>query len=183
MKRAALLMIGLLTTLMLAVFACGGGSDATPLPKPRATNTPAPTSAAGPTTPPTEAPTVALSGPVERLEISVNGDVSEFDRSSLSVAAGSQVHLTFSNVSTINQHNWVLVRSGAETGVAERGALSPTTGWLEPGDPEIIANTDLLATGAAGEVRFMAPPAGSYQFICTFPGHNVTMFGAFEVTG
>lgn len=34
----------------------------------------------------------------------------------------------------------------------------------------------------AEEVRFTAPPPGNYQFVCTFPGHNFTMFGVFEVT-
>ena len=186
MKRAALLTIGLLSTLIFVAVACGGGATATPLPKPRATNTPAPTSVAEPTTPPaaaTEAPAATPVGPVERLEISVNGDALEFDKNSLSVGAGSQVVLKFSNVSAINQHNWVLVRAGTGKAVSERGALHPTTDWLEPGDPDVIANTKLLATAATGEVSFAAPSAGTYQFVCTFPGHNATMTGDFQVAG
>ena len=30
-------------------------------------------------------------------------------------------------------------------------------------------------------VKFTAPSAGTYQFVCTFPGHNFTMFGDFTV--
>jgi len=32
------------------------------------------------------------------------------------------------------------------------------------------------------EVRFTAPEPGSYQFICTVPGHTAVMFGDFVVT-
>ncbi|MQG65022.1 MAG: azurin, partial [SAR202 cluster bacterium] len=39
----------------------------------------------------------------------------------------------------------------------------------------------LLDPGASGEVTFTAPASGTYQFVCTFPGHNFTMFGDFIV--
>ena len=54
--------------------------------------------------------------------------------------------------------------------------------WLKPDDPRVIANTALLDPGATGEVRFTAPAAGTYQFVCTFPGHSPTMFGDFQVS-
>ena len=182
MNRTAVLLSGLLVG-ALVLAACGGGSTPTPTAKPRVTNTPVPTSAAPTVAPATETPTTVPEGPVERLEISVNGDALEFDKSSLSVDAGSQVVLSFSNVSTINQHNWVLVQAGTEKAVADRAALNPTTDWLEPGDPDVVANTKVLETGATGEASFTAPPVGTYGFICTFPGHSATMKGNFEVTG
>ena len=203
MRRVAVLVIGLLATLMFVVAACGGDATTTPVPKPRATNTPVPTIAAPTattapataTTAPTAAPatpTAAPATPTEapatpeavRLEISVNGDALAFDKSEFSAGAGSEVVLTFSNVSIINQHNWVIVQPGTKDDVAGRGtAAGPDNDWVQPDDPDVIANTKLLDAGATGEVTFAAPPAGTYQFVCTFPGHNFTMFGDFEVTG
>ena len=186
MKRAAVLLSGLLAAVLLFA-ACGGSAVATTPPKPRATSTPVPSSA-GPTAAPTAAATSApaddadFSGESVRLDISVNGDALEFDKEQLSVAAGSRVILTLSNVSTINQHNWVITQAGAIDDVTERGTLHPTTDWVQPGDSDVIANTKLLDPGITGEVGFFAPSPGIYQFVCTFPAHNITMFGAFEVT-
>ena len=186
MRRAAVLVIGLLATLMFVVAACGGDATATAVPKPRATNTPVPTSAAPPTAAPTAtattAPTQAATKEAVRLEISVNGDALEFNKGEFSAAAGSQVVLTLSNVSTINQHNWVIVQPGTKDDVATRGTSHPTADWVQPDDPDVIAHTKLLDAGATGEVSFTVPPPGKYQFVCTFPGHNLTMFGDFEVT-
>ena len=47
---------------------------------------------------------------------------------------------------------------------------------------DVLVNTDLLDPGATGEIKFEAPAAGTYQFVCTFPGHGATMFGDFVVT-
>jgi uncharacterized cupredoxin-like copper-binding protein len=39
----------------------------------------------------------------------------------------------------------------------------------------------LLNAGASEEVTFTAPAPGTYEFVCTFPGHNFSMFGDFTV--
>jgi azurin len=130
----------------------------------------------------TAAPTVAAPAGII-LEISAKGDALEFDKSKLSAKSGAQVVLTFNNVSAINQHNWVIVQAGTKDAVSTRGTTAgPTNDWIQPGDPQVIAKTRLVDPGKKGEVRFAAPPAGRYQFVCTFPGHNFTMFGDFEVT-
>ena len=117
-------------------------------------------------------------------QISVKGDALEFDTTSMTATAGSEVVLTFDNTSTINQHNWVLVRDGTKDAVAVRGTAHSTTDWIDPNDPDVIANanTKLVGPGQTETISFTAPAAGTYQFVCTFPGHNFTMFGVFEVT-
>ena len=204
MKRAALLVLGLLAVIAATSAACGSpdvtlarrpmgtaAPAATPLPRldtptPRvpATYTPAPeapeTDTEAPPPPPT--PTPDPDAPLAALEISVDGDALTFDLEQLTVAAGSHVVLTFANVSTVNQHNWLVVREGTKDDVAIRGAEHQQSDWVQPGDPDVIATTSLLDPGVTGEASFPAPPAGVYQFVCTFPGHNVTMFGAFEVS-
>ena len=202
MKRAALLVLGLLAVVAASV-ACASADvtlarrpmgtaapAATPLPRldtptPRvpATYTPAPEAPeTGTEAPPPPTPTPDPNAPLAALQISVDGDALTFDQEQLTVAAGSHVVLTFANVSTVNQHNWLVVREGTKDDVAIRGADHQQSNWLQPGDPDVIATTSLLDPGVTGEASFPAPPAGVYQFVCTFPGHNATMFGAFEVT-
>ena len=116
------------------------------------------------------------------LQVSVKGDALQFDKDKFEVAAGAEVVLVFSNVSGINQHNWVLVQAGTKDDVASRGTTAGlSSDWIQAGDPDVIANTKLLAAGEIGEARFTAPAPGAYQFVCTFPGHNFTMFGNFVV--
>ena len=121
-------------------------------------------------------------GPAGPLAIGVNGDALEFDTASYDVTAGQEVTLTFENVSTANQHNWVLVEADTKDAVAADGATAgPVNGWLTPGDARVLVSTALLDAGASEVLVFTAPAAGTYQFVCTFPGHNVTMFGDFIV--
>ena len=123
----------------------------------------------------------AAAGPFT-LDITTEGDALTFSTGTLTAQAGAEVVLTFNNVSAVNQHNWVLVNAGEKDAVATDGtAAGPGNGWLKPDDPRVIANTALLDPGATGEVQFTAPEAGTYQFVCTFPGHNVTMLGDFQV--
>ena len=168
------LFIGVFALLAIVGLACGGSASAV-TPTPRVTTPPV-----QPTTPPPPPPEPACEEPT--LEISVNGDAFEFDKDRLEAAAGAEVVPCFNNVSSVNQHNWVLVKDGTKDQVADRGLeAGPEYGWLQPGDPDVIANVKLLGPGESGEVRFAAPSAGSYEFVCTFPGHNFTMFGDFVV--
>jgi azurin len=142
--------------------------------------------------PSTEAPTTAetaeeepmapgTSGPVS-LAMNVQGEALEFDAVAFEVSSGASVTLTLNNPSVVNQHNWVLVEPGTKDAVATDGtAAGSDNGWVPPDDPRVIANTKLLGPGITGEVTFTAPAPGIYQFVCTFPGHNFTMFGDFVV--
>ena len=73
----------------------------------------APPTPPAPTPPPCEAPT---------LEISVNGDLLQFDNDKLQAAAGTALTLCFKNVSSALQHNWVLVQAGTRDDVVQRGS-------------------------------------------------------------
>ena len=48
------------------------------------------------------------------LEISLDGDALAFNQDNYQVASGSEVVLVFENVSTNNQHIWVLVTAGTK---------------------------------------------------------------------
>ena len=89
--------------------------------------------------------------------------------------------VTFTNASTINQHNWVLVQLGTKDAVAADGVGAvEANSWVKPDDDRVIAHTKLLGPGESEEVKFTGQIAGIYQFVCTFPGHSATMFGEFK---
>ena len=174
--------------MMMLAAACGG--DDVP---PTLTRAPTATSEITPTVPPTNTlPPADTPVPAETktsatqevvLDIATAGEKLEFDKDSLTAGAGAEVVLKFNNTSTTQQHNWVLVLNGTKDEVATAGtAAGPGNDWIPQDDERIIANTSLLDASTSGEVRFTAPAAGAYQFVCTFPGHSVSMFGDFVVT-
>ena len=125
--------------------------------------------------------TPAVVGPVA-LVVSAVGETLTFNTNSVSAKSGSEVTITFDNPSANNQHNLVVVQAGTKDAVATDGTTAgPTNDWVSPGDERVIANTALINPGGSGDVTFTAPSPGTYQFVCTFPGHNFTMFGDFIV--
>ena len=183
---------------MLLAIACGTdeadpNATATPAPpntvpaadraaEPTAMPTAVPaTSAPATSEPATSEPAMTGGGPVE-LEIDVNGDALEFSSGSMSAPAGAEVVVTFKNSSSVNTHNWALVEAGTKDAVATDGtAAGPANHWLPVDDSRVIGSTILVGPGESAQATFTAPSAGVYQFVCTFPGHNFTMFGDFTV--
>ena len=189
MRKSFLVVFAIMSSLMLFAIACGSDEA-----DPNATATPAPPNtvpadqrAAEPTVPPTAIPAAtkeapATGGGVATLDIDVNGDALQFDLSDMSADAGSEVVVNFNNSSGVNSHNWVLVENGTKDAVATDGtAAGPGGDWLPADDSRVISNTKVLGPGQSETVTFTAPSAGTYQFVCTFPGHNFTMFGDFIV--
>lgn len=115
------------------------------------------------------------------LAVSVAGDALQFDTAALTVTAGTEIKLTFNNVSTSNQHNLVVVQAGTKDEVATAGiGAGADNDWVPPNDPRVLFNTTLLNPGESEVLEFRLE-AGNYTFVCTFPGHNITMFGDFTV--
>ena len=163
MKRAPLIIIGLFAATLALTAAC---------------STPAPTNTS---VPPSESELKSKRG---RPYISTVGDTLQFDRAELRETNQMTIKLTFTNASTVNQHNWVLVKDGTKDAVASDGATAGAeNSWIPAGDDRIIAHSSLLEPGETEEITFNAPFSGKYQFVCTFPGHAATMFGDFVSTG
>ena len=189
MRRAVLLLgiggLSLLAPLLWA--ACGGGEaspDAPPPAPPPAA--PPPATLPPPPSPPPPAPPPPPPQPPDgavTLNIAVLGEQLEFDKDSFTVSAGDDVVLSLDNGSTVFDHNWVLVQPGTKDDVAFDGITAGAKNdWVQPDDSRVIAKLGIQDPGSSGEVRFTAPAAGTYQFVCTFPAHNISMFGDFVVT-
>ncbi len=173
------------TTILLAsaaLLACVSCNDKKEAPAP----SPAPTAVVAPKVEvPTPAPS-ASAPPAQKVEIEIAsvGNLMAFDKKTLTVPAGALVHLTFKNSGTqdVMQHNWVLVKPGKEASVAAAGlARAVTTGYVVPG-PDVLAYTAMTKPGGTAETTFTAPEAGTYPYICTFPGHYIMMKGVLTVT-
>ena len=174
MKMPAYFLLGLIAIVLIAVIACGGAESA-----PVSTvatdvfDTTAVPDSAG-------ADSVAKSKRA-RPHISTMGDTIQFDRASLQETAIYSVTVTFTNASTINQHNWGLAQPGTKDAVAAADVEArEANSWVKPDDDRVIAHTKLLSPGESEEIKFTGQIAGVYQFVCTFPGHSATMFGEFK---
>jgi azurin len=175
--------MGLAAALVLA--ACtqknNEGQGSAPVPAPAA-----PTSAATSVTvtPPAAPSETAAPAPRVDIQIASVGNQMAFDKKTLTVPAGAEVHLTLKNNATMDTlpHNWVLVKPGTEAKVAAEGlAKAPDAGYVVEGE-NVLAHTPLAPPGKSTEVTFTAPAAGTYPYICSFPGHYLMMKGLLTVT-
>ncbi len=107
----------------------------------------------------------------------------KYDQSTLTVPAGATVKLTFISEATDPSmpHNWVLIRKGSLDRIAQKGLEAGADKNYIPNDDDILVYGNLLKPGEKEEIVFPAPPAGEYQFVCTYPGHSQKMQGVFIV--
>lgn len=114
-------------------------------------------------------------------------DTMKFNKKEIRVKAGQTVKLTLKHTGQLPKeamgHNFVLLAQGVD--IAEFGASAMTasaTGYIPEGsESSVIAHTDLVGGGESTTVEFEAPSAGTYDFICSFPGHYALMQGKFIV--
>jgi azurin len=108
------------------------------------------------------------------LNLTTPGEQLQFQPAALNATANQPTTVNFKNGSTAQKHNWVLVKGGDDVAqkVDEAGATAGDAKGYIPDDPNIIAHTNLLDAGATGTASFTVP-AGTYTFLCTFPGHFV----------
>ena len=112
------------------------------------------------------------------VELTAN-DQMKFSTIEINVKAGEKVTLTLKNIGTMPKesmaHNWVLLKDGTDLAAFAKEAISAPE-HIPANDPNIIAHTKLLGPGEADTIEFTVP-AGSYTFICSFPGHYQNMTG------
>jgi azurin len=108
------------------------------------------------------------------------------------VPLGKPFEIIFENPDVM-PHNLVIVKPGTREKVGTAAAnLAPEEkddkgrAYLPPftGEPSpIIAATKILESGQNETLRIPAiRDAGTYEFVCTFPGHWVIMYGQLVVT-
>ena len=170
----AYFLLGLISIVLIAVIACGGAESAP-------VSTVATDVVDTPAVPDSAGADSGAKSKRARPHISTIGDTIQFDRASLQETAIYSETVTYTNVSTINQHNWVLVQPGTKDAVAAAGGeTGEANSWFKPNDDRVIAHTKPLGPGESEEIKFTGQVSGIYQFVSTFPGHRATMFGEFK---
>jgi glucose/arabinose dehydrogenase/azurin len=108
----------------------------------------------------------------------------KFSLPSFDVKPGARVKLEFANTSDM-LHNLVVVRPGTAIKVGEAalklGLEGAKLGYV-PRTEDVLYHTALLEPQQSEAIYFVAPSApGEYTYVCTFPGHYVTMQGTMRV--
>lgn len=107
-----------------------------------------------------------------------------FDVESFDVRAGSKVRFHFDNNDDM-LHNLVVTTPGTIDKVAEEALNLGIRGQelnYVPDAAAVLFHTGLLEPETEESIYFMAPSEpGDYPFVCTFPGHAMTMRGILKV--
>ena len=127
--------------------------------------------------------TAAANG-VTKLVINGN-DQMRFDKTTLRAKEGTRVELTLNHTGKIAKvamgHNVVILKNGTDiTAYAAKAGVASDNDFIAK-DEEVIAHTKMIGGGESTTITFNAPPKGSYDFICSFPGHYAMMKGKFIV--
>jgi azurin/glucose/arabinose dehydrogenase/lysophospholipase L1-like esterase len=112
-----------------------------------------------------------------------------YDTTRLVVAAGKPFEIIFENVDMM-PHNLVLAAPGARQAVAESVQTrrpdqldKQGRAYVPEKDTRVIAATKMLDPGQKETLKLTAPKEeGEYDYVCTFPGHWMIMWGKWIVT-
>ncbi|MEO6148859.1 MAG: plastocyanin/azurin family copper-binding protein [Mucilaginibacter sp.] len=108
----------------------------------------------------------------------------KFDKTELTIKAGSKVKLTFTNGDDM-PHNFVIVPDGQAIAVGEMAmkmGLKAGKASHIPLTPKVLYNTTLVGPGSSQTIYFVAPTTpGKYTYVCTVPGHFYIMQGTLIV--
>jgi azurin len=107
-----------------------------------------------------------------------------FDQTELQVKAGERIQFVLRNDDDM-LHNFVLCAAGRGEAVG-RAALELGLSGAEmsyvPNTEDVLYHTAVVMPGATDRLFFAAPALrGDYDFICSVPGHFVTMKGVLHV--
>ncbi|MEM9857127.1 MAG: azurin [Bacteroidota bacterium] len=121
---------------------------------------------------------------ITKLVVNSN-DLMQFDTKELRVVGGSKVELTLHHTGKLAKeamgHNLVILKSGVDlSSFAQRAIKAKDNEYIPEGD-DVIAHTALIGGGQSTTVTFDAPASGTYDFLCSFPGHWGLMQGKFIV--
>lgn len=185
--RNLVLVLVLGITLCSLALACGGSGStppapAEPAPAPAALE-PAKPAEAAPTLPPTGE--VITAKPDEGGVIRLQGtDQMRYSATRLEAPAG-KVTIELKNVGLLPKeamgHNLVILKPGTDVmAFAMKAIAAKATEYVPAGAAEVLAHSKLLGPGESATVE-VELAAGTYPFVCTFPGHVGLMNGQLVV--
>ena len=104
-----------------------------------------------------------------------------YDKNKIEVNSGKNIILTLNHKGKVSKefmgHNFVLLKKGVNVDeYAKKAVLAKSNDYIPISD-EAIAYTKMLGGGESTTISFLAPEAGIYTYICSFPGHYMMMRG------
>ena len=104
-----------------------------------------------------------------------------YDKNKIEVNSGKNIILTLNHKGKVSKefmgHNFVLLKKGVNVDeYAKKAVLAKSNDYI-PNSDEAIAYTKMLGGGESTTISFLAPEAGIYTYICSFPGHYMMMRG------
>ena len=108
----------------------------------------------------------------------------QYDVKDMTVEAGARIRLIFNNPDDM-PHNFLLVRPGQADKVGKAALALGVKGMAMdyvPDLPEVLYHTKLLQPATTQTIYLEAPQEpGVYSYVCTYPGHYLTMRGLLRV--
>ena len=104
-----------------------------------------------------------------------------YDKNKIEVNSGKNIILTLNHKGKVSKefmgHNFVLLKKGVNVDeYAKKAVLAKSNDYI-PNSDKAIAYTKMLGGGESTTISFLAPEAGIYTYICSFPGHYMMMRG------
>lgn len=121
------------------------------------------------------------------VTIDIEGDdAMKFNLKELKVKEGQKITLNLHHVGKMSVqvmgHNWVLLKPGVDMmKFGADAAAAEANDYIPEGSTDFIVHTDMIGGGEKTSITFDAPAKGTYDFICSFPGHVALMKGKFIV--
>lgn len=170
--------------------ALGCGGD-----KPAAPAAPPPAAPAAPSTPEAQPATAAPTMPAP-VEVAPDesgivhltaADQMKFSAGKIKVKAGQPITIELKNIGTLAKeamgHNLLVLKPGTDPMSFAMKAIAAKANDYVPTDAgdQVVAHTKLLGPGESDTIKIASLAAGTYPFVCTFPGHAAIMNGQLVV--
>lgn len=134
-----------------------------------------------------ETDTVGADG-VRTIHITGN-DQLQYNINEITATAGEMLRIEMTNIGKMPKqamaHNWLLLEkmSEEEANAFGMAAASKPPEYLPDDMSAVLFHTEMLGPGETDTIEIVVPEeAGEYIYLCTFPGHFVTMRGKLIVT-
>lgn len=163
---------------------CDGSGAAPATPLPGATQTAKPP--APPAPPPPPAPPVVAKPDEQGIVRITANDQMRYSATRIEVPVGQKIKIELKNVGVLPKeamgHNLTVLKPGTDAmAFAIKGVAAKATDYIAPEvADQVVARTGVLGPGESQVLEFELP-AGTYPYLCTFPGHVGLMNGQLVV--
>jgi azurin len=123
-----------------------------------------------------------------KIEITAN-DQMQYSSKTMEAKVGDTLIITLKNIGKLPKvamgHNLAFLKPGTVLPTFATKCMTAGASDYIPADPEskalVVAHTKMLGGGESDTITFEAKEAGSYPYLCTFPGHFAIMNGVLTI--